>query len=125
MNDPSVRKSVENRRSYEAILNRSLARYPDIALPDIVNFDSEADEDFLKGQFFSSVGRKIRSKEPIYFDQLHINAVHQRFVSADEMKFLILVAKFLSRGKSQQVKQHLANYYTELSFQTLTVLRFT
>ena len=125
MSDPSARKSTENRETYEAILNRSQARYPDTTLPDIVKFDSETNVDILKGQIFPRIDRKTKNEELIPFDQLHINAVHQRFVSADEMKFLILVAKFLSRGKGEQVNQRLANYYTERSFWTLTVLRFT
>ena len=45
-------------------------------------------------------------KEPISFDQLHINAVTHRFVSADEMKFLILVDKLcVDRGPSKNIRQ--------------------
>ena len=124
----SARKSTENRETYEAILNRSQARYPDTTLPDIVSFDNQTDVDILKGQFSSSIDPKIKSEEPIPFDQLHINAVHQRFVSADEMKFLILVDKLLSRGASNRPNALYARYNTDLtarSFRSLSGLRFT
>ena len=128
--DSSTRKSetTENRETYEAILNRSQARFPDTTLPDKVNFDSKTDVDSLKGQFSSSIDRKIKNEEPIPFDQLHINAVHQRFVSADEMKFLILVDKLLSRGRSNKSTDLFARYNTDLtarSFRSLSGLRFT
>ena len=119
MSDPSDRKSTENRETYEAILNRSQARYPDTTLPDIVNFDSN--EYIFKEKFSSSIDRKIKSKEPIPFDQLHINAVHQRYVSADEMKFLILVHKLISREKGVQSRYQ--RFYRK-RFCTLSVLRF-
>ena len=128
MSNPSDRKSTENRETYEAMLNRSQARYPDTTLPDIVNFDNQTDVDILKGQFSSSIDRKIKNEEPIPFDQLHINAVHQRFVSADEMKFLILVDKLLSRGYSNKSTDLFARYNTDLtarSFRSLSGLRFT
>ena len=128
MSDPSARKSTENRETYEAILNRSQARYPDTTLPDIVSFDNQTDTDIFKGQFSSSIDRKIKREEPIPFDQLHINAVHQRFVSADEMKFLILVDKLLSRGASNRPDQLYARYNTNTtahSFRSLSGLRFT
>ena len=51
--------------------------------------------------------QKFKEKEVISFDQLHINAVHQRFVSADEMKFLILVDQlFIKRiATSEQINE--------------------
>ena len=94
-------------------------------LPDIVNFDSKTDVEILKGRCFSRIDRKTKNEELIPFDQLHINAVHQRFVSVDEMKFLILVQKLITRGSAPKVKQRLASYYTGRSFRTLSVLRFT
>ena len=54
--------------------------------------------------------RKIKSEETIYFDQLHINAIHQRFVSAKELKFLILVQKLISRGKTTRGKRKLSKF---------------
>ena len=98
--ESSGRKSKETRKTYEAILNRSQARYPDATLPEIVNFDCKIQVDTEKRQPTPDVKKreKFIEKEIISFDQLHINAVHQRFVSADEMKFLILVDKLLSSG---------------------------
>ena len=121
ISDPFARKSTENRENYEAILKCSQARYPDTALPDIVNFDNN--EYIFKEKLSSSIDRKIKSKEPIPFDQLHINAVHQRYVSADEMKFLILVHKHISRGTSVQVRSRCERYFRK-RFGTLSVLRF-
>ena len=103
----SGRKSKETRETYEGILNRSQARFPDSTLPDIVNFDCKVQLELTLGntEWQPSLDiknrRKFKEKEVISFDQLHINAVHQRFVPADEMKFLILVDKLLASGTTK------------------------
>ena len=93
----SVRKISENRQTYEGILNRSQARYPDTVFPDTVNFDSEVLDETLNLRLAAEIRNeeRIESAEPICFDQLHKNATFQRFVSVDEMKFLIFVDNYL------------------------------
>ena len=78
----------------------------------MVKFDSKIESDNFIWHVTSDTKREETEKEVISFDQLHINAVHQRFVSADEMKFLILVDKLLSSGdtkytSSSEIKQAL------------------
>ena len=114
----SARKSVETRETYEAILNRSQARYPDATFPDKVNFDSKIESDNFIWQPTSDTKHEETEKEVVSFDQLHINAVHQRYVSADEMKFLILVDKLLSSGDTKytssiEIKQALTRTIEE------------
>ena len=102
----SGRKSKETRENYESILKRSQARFPDATLPDIVNFDSNIQGEAERQVSLDTNKRvKLKEKEVISFDQLHINAVHQRFVSAGEMKFLILVDKLLARRSRVTSKQ--------------------
>ena len=91
----SVRKISENRDTYEGILNRSQARYPDSVFPDTVKFDSKVLDETLNLRLAAEIRTDEKSTEPICFDQLHKNATRQRFVSVDEMKFLIFVNSFL------------------------------
>ena len=116
---PFVRKSKENRVSYEAILERSQARFPDETLPHTVNFDSEIDVGTLQCDPSTSIESEcnIKNEGKMTFEQLYKKAIQQRFVSADEMKFLILVEKFIVRRKDTKCP---GNQYISLS-----VLGFT
>ena len=95
-----ARKPTENRQTYEEILNRSRARYPDTVFPDTVNFDSKVHDETLNLRLAAEIRNDEKSTEPICFDQLHKNATRQRFVSVDEMKFLIFVNCFLRNKRN-------------------------
>ena len=115
MGNSEVRKSIENPETYEAILDRSRARFPNVTLPDIVDFNRKNGNDTLERQLFTGAESDdmMKKKITIPFDELYERAVGRGFVTADEMKFLILVTKFLSRG------------YTTRAKRSLSVLRFT
>ena len=58
----SIRKPFEKRETYEAILKRSQARFPDHVLPESVNFDAKIEDTDLKLQPFSEIDEKNRPK---------------------------------------------------------------
>ena len=131
-----ARKAEDNPEIYEAILDRSRARFPDTTLPDVVNlkkreknfdrlyenavakrftstdemkflvFGRTDESNTLERQFSVSgeTDKKIKKEKRISFDQLYANAVEKRFVSASEMKFLILVDKFLVRRRRTKLQ---------------------
>ena len=77
-------------------------------MPDLVNFNTEISDDTFEWEFSTDIASEenIAEKQIIDFDQFHAKAVQQRFISVDEMKFLILVNKFLDwrrRVKMQQI----------------------
>ena len=108
LGNSNARKSVENPETYEAILNRSRARFPNVTLPDIVDFNRK--NDTLKRQFFTDAESDdmMKKKITIPFDELYERAVGRGFVSADEMKFLILVDSFFVRRRV--TKLHLIKF---------------
>ena len=110
MGNSEVRKSIENPETYEAILDRSRARFPNVTLPDIVDFNRKNGNDTLERQLFTGAESDdmMKKKITIPFDELYERAVERGFVSADEMKFLILVDSFFVRRKV--TKLHLIKF---------------
>ena len=125
-----IKKSEVNREVYEAILNRSRARFPDTPLPDILDYNVETDSKDLKWRLpRDTEGEEISEEiQKMSFDQLHASIVKKRFVSADEMKFLILVDKFLKRRRNTRINQAHLRYNMGTSAKSrskLSVTRFT
>ena len=81
-------------------------------MPDIVNFNTEISDDTFELEFSTDVVREenIAEEEIQDFDQLHAKAVQQRFISVDEMKFLILVNKFLDWRRNVKMQQIYTTY---------------
>ena len=102
-------------------------------MPDIVNFNTEISDDTFEWEFSTDVvsEENIAEKEIQDFDQLHAKAVQQRFISVDEMKFLILVNKFLDWRRNVKMQQIYTTYNPisidskRRKYNSLTVFRFT
>ena len=127
MGNSEVRKSIENPETYEAILDRSRARFPNVTLPDIVDFNRKNENDTLEPQLFTSAESDdiMEKKITIPFDELYARAVERGFVSAEEMKFLILVDKFFVRRKVTKLHGHQINLIIKLNVSGFTYVYYT
>ena len=102
-------------------------------MPNIVNFSSKTVDGTLESEFSTDVASEetIEKEEKVDFDQLHAKAVQQRFISADEMKFLILVDKFLDWRRNVKMQQIYTTYNPisidskRRKYNSLTVFGFT
>ena len=105
-----ARKAEDNPEIYEAILDRSRARFPNVTLPDIVDFNRKNENDTLERQLFTDAESDdmMKKKKTIPFDEFYERAVERGFVTADEMKFLILVDSFFVRRRV--TKLHLIKF---------------
>ena len=102
-------------------------------MPDLVNFNTEISDDTFEWEFSTDAvsEENIAEKEIQDFDQFHAKAVQQRFISVDEMKFLILVNKFLDWRRNVKMQQIYTTYNPisidskRRKYNSLTVFGFT